>query len=88
MTPHAIGPADARLVALVDAYEALDRTVNATLSTEPGYDALTDRYGPLEDEIADTPADTMAGILAKARVLQLPVCRYLRQPRDGQQPRG
>ena len=61
---------DARLVTLADAYEAVDVEVNATLSTAPHYDGLVDRYQPIEDEVAATAADGLAGILAKARLCQ------------------
>ena len=61
---------DARLVTLADAYEAVDAEVNATLSTAPHYDGLVDRYQPIEDEVAATTADSLTGIVAKARLCQ------------------
>ena len=71
----ALSANDARLVALADAYAALEATVEVTPSTDPGYDALLRRYRPLEDALVTTLADTMAGVLAKARVLQVPSLR-------------
>lgn len=62
---------DARLIELVDAYAALDGEVDATPSTAPGYSDLIERYGPLDDEMAETPVDTIVGVGAKARVCQL-----------------
>ena len=73
------GPADARLAALADAYEDLDRQCDAhgetyrgriTKESEAVFDAITSQFGPVEDEIAETPADTMVGVLAKARMCQ------------------
>ena len=77
--PSALNPADARLVALADAYEDIDRQCDAhyevhggraTKASEAAFDAITSQFGPVEDEIAATPADTMVGILAKARMCQ------------------
>ena len=76
---------NARLVALADAYEELERRCNAHTAAHRGSDrdeaeddfnALTEGFGPIEDEMAETPADTMAGVLAKARACQV---RTLRQ---------
>ena len=69
------GAADSRLAQLADVYEVLDHEVDATHSTRPGYTDLIDRYGPIEDELAETPADTMVGVMAKARVMQFASCR-------------
>ena len=75
--------ADARLVALADAYEAVDRQVNATLSTAPGFAALVDGYGPIEDELVSTPAQSMTGVMAKARAMQVPAARECAEPELG-----
>ena len=70
-----LSPNDAQLVALADAYVALDAEVNATRSTEPQYPSLIARYESLEEELVETPADGLPGILAKARVCQVPTAR-------------
>ena len=75
---------DRRLVELADAYEALDRRCddhaaahrrNHTPATDDEFEALTDGFGPLEEECAATPADSLAGILAKARLCRSPTAR-------------
>ena len=73
--PPALDPADARLVALADELEALERTCNAFPckgDDDPVFDDLAAGFGPLEEEIADIPADTLKGILAKIRALDVP----------------
>ncbi len=79
----ASAPADARLVAIADELEAAFRWVAAYPSlgmdddeeSHPEYYAMIGRFGPIEDELAATPADTMVGILAKARAMQVPTVR-------------
>lgn len=71
----ALSPNDCQLVALAAAYEALDAMVNATHSEAPDYDALTEGFGRIEVEVADTPADSLVGVIAKARVCQVPTAR-------------
>ena len=77
--PSVLTPADARLVELADAYEDIDRQCDAhyeahggraSKASEAAFDAITSQFGPVEAEIAETPADTMVGILAKARMCQ------------------
>ncbi len=78
-----LAPADARLVAITDELEAAFRWVAAYPSlgmdddeeSHPEYYAMIGRFGPIEDELAATPADTMVGILAKARAMQVPTVR-------------
>ena len=73
--PRALDPLDARLIHLADAYEVLDRAVEALPSEAPEFDALVKRYSGIETEIADTPAASLAGVMAKARVCQFPTIR-------------
>ncbi len=78
-----LAPADARLVAITDELEAAFRWVAAYPSlgmdddeeSHPEYYAMIGRFGPIEDELAATPADTMVGVLAKARAMQVPTVR-------------
>ena len=73
--PPALDPADARLVAMADELEALERTCNAFPckgDDDPVFDDLAAGFEPLEEEIADIPADTLKGILAKIRALDVP----------------
>ena len=68
---------DARLVAIADELAALEQETQAyTMSRsgrewdpddDPAWDALLDGFGPREVEMAGLPADTIAGVLAKAR---------------------
>ncbi len=71
----ALSPNDARLVALADAYEALDSRVNAMSSEAPGFDELISRYSDLETDAAETPADSFAGALAKVRLCRSPTAQ-------------
>ena len=80
-----LSPNVRRLVELADAYEALDRRCNEHTAAyrgnypdeaEDGFSALTAGFGPIEAEIATTPADTMVGVLAKARACQVPTMRH------------
>ncbi|MGI4941001.1 MAG: hypothetical protein ACRYHQ_10650 [Janthinobacterium lividum] len=70
MVPAGLTANDRRLAELADAYVALDATVNAMSTDAPGYDDLLDGFTSLEAEMAETPADTMTGVLAKARTCQ------------------
>ena len=76
---------DARLVILADAYEDLERRCNAhtaahrgddTDEAEDEFNALTEGFAPIEDEMAETLADTMVGVLAKARACQIRTLRH------------
>lgn len=79
-------PNDARLIELADAAEDVERRCNAFNAwrrdrPKSARDADDDAFGdicaeflPIEEEIAETPAVTMAGVLAKARALQVPTC--------------
>ena len=71
----ALSADDARLVELANAYEALAREVNATHSETPGYDALVGRFSDIEWEMQTTPSGSLAGVVAKARALQVPAMR-------------
>ena len=66
----ALSANDRRLAKLADAYAALDVNVNAMSTDAPGYDDLLDGFTSLEAEMAETPAGTMTGVLAKARTCQ------------------
>ena len=75
---------DRRLVELADAYEALDQRCNEhsaahrhdlTNAADAEFDVLAAGFGPLEEACAATPADTLAGILAKARLCRSPTAR-------------
>lgn len=75
---------DRRLIELADAYEALDRRCNEhtaahrhddTNEADDEFDVLTTGFGPLEEECAETPADSMAGVMAKARLCRSPTAR-------------
>ena len=75
---------DRRLVELADAYEALDRRCNEhtaahrhdlTNAADAEFDVLTSGFGPLEEECAATPADSLVGIIAKARLCRSPTAR-------------
>ena len=75
---------DRRLVELADAYEALDRRCNEhtaahrydhTSETDDEFDVLTTGFGPLEEECAVTPADSLVGVIAKARLCLSPTAR-------------
>ena len=67
---------DARLVAISAELLEVDTRANALDVDAPGYDALIDRYGPLETEMVATPADTMAGIMAKVQALRIQAVRH------------
>ena len=72
-----LSPNDARLVAIAAELAALEQEMQAyTVSRgvrewdpdhDPIWDALLDGFGPREVEMAGLPADTMAGVLAKAQ---------------------
>ena len=73
---------DARLVAITAELTALDRFVSAYPSmgaddeegSHPAYYEALDRFVPLEDEMAALPADSMTGVLAKVRTVNIPTC--------------
>ncbi|WP_129218845.1 hypothetical protein [Lichenibacterium ramalinae] len=80
----ALSANDRRLVELANAYEALDRRCNEhtaahhhdhTPATDDEFDVLTSGFGPLEEECAATPADSLVGIIAKARLCRSPTAR-------------
>ena len=66
---------DRRLVAIAAELLDIDTRANALDEDAPGYDALIDRYRPLEAEMEETPADTMTGVLAKVQALQIEAVR-------------
>ncbi len=86
-----LSPADARLLALADAYEALERRCHehtaahrhlrgrASKIVEAEFDAIVERFLPIEEEVTATPADSLAGVLAKARMCQVPTSRQCAQ---------
>ena len=63
---------DRRLVAIADELLDIDTQANALNEDAPGYDALIDRYPPLETEMSRLPADTLVGLAAKARASRIP----------------
>ncbi len=79
----ALSANDARLVAIAAELTELDRFLAAYPAIDnddsekdhPAYYAALDAVVPLEDEISALPADTMAGVLAKARASKVPTCR-------------
>ena len=64
---------DARLVAIAAEIQATDDRLSVLSATHeqaedlPEWDVLIEQFTPLEEEMAETPADTLAGVLAKAR---------------------
>ena len=84
-------PAEARLLALADAYEALERRCRehtaahrhlrgrAFKIAEAEFDAIVERFLPIEEKMTATPADSLAGVLAKARLCQVPTARQCAQ---------
>jgi len=89
--PDALSPVDARLVALANAYEALERQCHehtaahrhlrgrALEIAEAEFDAIVEGFLPIEEEVTATPADSLAGVLAKARMCQVPSSRHSSQ---------
>jgi len=83
--------ADARLLALADAYEALERRCHEHTAahrhlrgrafeiSEAEFDAIVEGFLPIEEEVTATPADSLAGVLAKARMCQVPTSRHCAQ---------
>ena len=63
---------DRRLVAIAAELLDIDTRANAIDEDAPGYDALIDRYTPLETEMARLSADTLVGLAAKARASRIP----------------
>ena len=63
---------DRRLVAIAAELLDIDTRANALDEDAPGYDALIDRYTPLEIEMARLRADTLVGLVAKARASRIP----------------
>jgi len=84
-------PADARLLALADAYEALERRCHehtaahrhlrgrALEIAEAEFGEIAEGFLPIEEEVTATPADSLAGVLAKARMCQVPSSRHSSQ---------
>lgn len=75
---------DRRLVELADAYEALDQRCSEHMAahrhdhsqaTDAEFDVLTEGFSRIEAEIAVTSADTLVGVIAKARACQVPTAR-------------
>ncbi len=63
---------DARLFAIAAEVLDVDARANALEVDTPEYDALIDRYTPLEEEMADTAADSLLGVMAKVRTSRIP----------------
>ncbi len=84
-------PSPARLFALADAYEALERRCHEHTTAhrhlrgrafeiaEAKFDAIVERFLPIEEKMTATPADSLAGVLAKARMCQVPTLRHCAQ---------
>ncbi len=68
----ALSANDARLVAIAAEVLDVDTRANALEVDTPEYDALIDRYTPLEEEMADTAADSLLGVMAKVRTSRIP----------------
>ncbi len=87
----ALSPADARLVALADAYEAMERRCHehtaahrhlrgrALEIAEAEFGEIAEGFLPIEEEVTATPADSLEGVLAKARMCQVPSSRHSSQ---------
>ena len=69
--PAGLSSNDARLVTVAAELLDVDMLIDALDVGAPGYDALIERYRPLEIEMENTPSDTMVGVLAEARALQI-----------------
>jgi len=90
-TAATLSPADARLVALADAYEALERRCHEHTAAhrhlrgrafeiaEAEFDAIAEGFLPIEEEVTATTADSLEGVLAKARMCQVPSSRHSSQ---------
>ncbi len=72
---------DARLIAIADAYLDLDRRCHEhtaahhgchTPESDADFDLMVEGFGPLEEECAATPADSLAGVVAKAKLCRNP----------------
>jgi len=84
-------PTDARLLALADAYEALERRCHEHTAAhrhlrgrafdiaEAEFNTIVEGFLPIEEEVTATPADSLAGVLAKARMCQVPSSRHSSQ---------
>ena len=75
---------DRRLVELADAYETLERRCDEhtaahrddpTNSADAEFNDLTEGLSLIEAEVAETQADTLVGVIAKARMFQVPTAR-------------
>lgn len=89
--PDALSPVDARLVALADAYEALERRCHehtaahrhlrgrALEIAEAEFGEIAEGFLPIEEEVTATPADSLESVLAKARMCQVPSSRHSSQ---------
>ena len=75
--PSGLDPADAQLIRLLDAYKAADVAVSNYPDEQDGpvFDALVQSLSDIENEMAATPAKSMAGVMAKARLCQIPSLR-------------
>ncbi len=77
-----LSTSDARLVAILAELTDLDRFLAAYPAIgmddeeedHPAYYEALDAVVPLEDEMAELPADTMTGVLAKVRAQSIPTC--------------
>ncbi len=86
-----LSPVDARLVALADAYEALERRCHehtaahrhlrgrALEIAEAEFGGIAEGFLPIEEEVTATTADSLEGVLAKARMCQVPSSRHSSQ---------
>jgi len=87
----AASPATAATLSPADAYEALERRCHehtaahrhlrgrALEIAEAEFDAIAEGFLPIEEEVTATPADSLAGVLAKARMCQVPTSRHSTQ---------
>lgn len=72
-----LSPNDARLVTIAAEIQATEDRLSVLSDTHeqaedlPEWDVLIERFTPLEDEMVGTPADTLAGVLAKARAARV-----------------
>ena len=75
--PSGLDPADARLIELLDTYKAADVAVSNYPDEQDGpvFDALVQSLSDIENEMAATFARSMTGVMAKARLCQIPSLR-------------
>ncbi len=76
--PATLSTGDARLAALADAYQQVERRcavhtaavrgLSLAEQDEEGFHEIARHLIPIEDEMAELQADTLAGVVAKARL--------------------